>query len=28
VSGAAQIIGREIDPRAHAQLLDKLALGL
>ncbi len=28
VSGAAQIIGREIDPRAHAQLLDKLAVGL
>ena len=28
VSGAAQIIEREIDPRTHAQLLDKLALGL
>jgi F-type H+-transporting ATPase subunit b len=28
VSGAAQIIGREIDARAHAQLLDKLAVGL
>jgi F-type H+-transporting ATPase subunit b len=28
VSGAAQIIEREIDPRAHAQLLDKLAAGL
>jgi len=28
VSGAAQIIEREIDPRAHAQLLDKLAMGL
>lgn len=28
VSGAAQIIGREIDPRTHAQLLDKLAAGL
>jgi F-type H+-transporting ATPase subunit b len=28
VSGAAQIIGREIDPRTHAQLLDKLAVGL
>ena len=28
VSGAARIIEREIDPRTHAQLLDKLALGL
>ena len=28
VSGAAKIIEREIDPRAHAQLLDKLAAGL
>jgi F-type H+-transporting ATPase subunit b len=28
VSGAAQIIEREIDPRTHAQLLDKLAMGL
>jgi F-type H+-transporting ATPase subunit b len=28
VSGAAQIIEREIDPRTHAQLLDKLAVGL
>lgn len=28
VRGAAQIIGREIDPHAHAQLLDKLAVGL
>ena len=28
VSGAAQIIGRELDPRTHAQLLDKLAAGL
>ena len=28
VSGAAKILGREIDPRAHAQLLDKLAAGL
>ena len=28
VSGAAQIIEREIDPRTHAQLLDKLAAGL
>lgn len=28
VRGAAQIIEREIDPRTHAQLLDKLALGL
>lgn len=28
VSGAAKIIEREIDPRTHAQLLDKLALGL
>ena len=28
VSGARQIIEREIDPRTHAQLLDKLAMGL
>jgi F-type H+-transporting ATPase subunit b len=28
VSGAARILEREIDPRAHAQLLDKLAAGL
>lgn len=28
VSGAEKIIEREIDPRAHAQLLDKLAAGL
>jgi F-type H+-transporting ATPase subunit b len=28
VSGAEKIIEREIDPRAHAQLLDKLAMGL
>jgi F-type H+-transporting ATPase subunit b len=28
VRGAAQIIEREIDPRTHAQLLDKLAMGL
>ena len=28
VSGAAQIVQREIDPRTHAQLLDKLAAGL
>ncbi|HLQ13897.1 MAG TPA: F0F1 ATP synthase subunit B [Steroidobacteraceae bacterium] len=28
VSGAAKILEREIDPRAHAQLLDKLAAGL
>jgi F-type H+-transporting ATPase subunit b len=28
VSGAAKIIEREIDPRTHAQLLDKLAAGL
>ena len=28
VSGAKQIIEREIDPRTHAQLLDKLAMGL
>jgi F-type H+-transporting ATPase subunit b len=28
VSGAAQIIEREIDTRTHAQLLDKLAMGL
>ena len=28
VSGAARIIEREIDPRTHAQLLDKLAAGL
>jgi F-type H+-transporting ATPase subunit b len=28
VSGAAKILEREIDPRSHAQLLDKLAAGL
>lgn len=28
VSGAAKILEREIDPRAHAQLLDKLAAEL
>jgi F-type H+-transporting ATPase subunit b len=28
VSGAARILEREIDPRAHAQLLDKLGAGL
>ncbi len=28
VRGAARILEREIDPRAHAQLLDKLAAGL
>jgi len=28
VSGAEKILEREIDPRAHAQLLDKLAAGL
>ena len=28
VSGASQIVGREIDARTHAQLLDKLAAGL
>ena len=28
VSGAAKIVEREIDPRTHAQLLDKLAAGL
>ena len=28
ISGAEKIIEREIDPRAHAQLLDKLAVGL
>jgi F-type H+-transporting ATPase subunit b len=28
VRGAAQIIEREIDPRTHEQLLDKLAMGL
>ena len=28
VSGAEKIIGREIDPRTHAQLLDQLAAGL
>jgi F-type H+-transporting ATPase subunit b len=28
VSGAEKIIGREIDPRTHAQLLDKLAAGI
>ena len=28
VSGAQKIIEREIDPRTHAQLLDKLAAGL
>jgi F-type H+-transporting ATPase subunit b len=28
VSGAAKIIEREIDPRTHAALLDKLAAGL
>ena len=28
VSGAEKILEREIDPRVHAQLLDKLALGL
>jgi F-type H+-transporting ATPase subunit b len=28
VRGAAQIIEREIDPRTHAHLLDKLAMGL
>jgi len=28
VSGASQIIEREIDPKTHAQLLDKLAMGL
>ena len=28
VSGAAKILEREIDPRAHAQLLDKLAAAL
>jgi F-type H+-transporting ATPase subunit b len=28
VSGASQIIGREIDARTHAELLDKLAAGL
>lgn len=28
VSGAARILEREIDPRAHAQLLDKLAAAL
>jgi F-type H+-transporting ATPase subunit b len=28
VSGAARILEREIDPRTHAQLLDKLAAGL
>ena len=28
VRGASQIIEREIDPRTHAQLLDKLAMGL
>ena len=28
VSGAAKIIEREIDPRTHAQLLDKLAAGI
>jgi F-type H+-transporting ATPase subunit b len=26
VSGAAKLLGREIDPKAHADLLDKLAL--
>ena len=28
VSGAEKIIGREVDARTHAQLLDKLAAGL
>ena len=28
VSGAAKIIEREIDPRTHAALLDKLAAGI
>jgi F-type H+-transporting ATPase subunit b len=28
VSGAEKIIEREIDPRTHAQLLDKLAAGI
>jgi F-type H+-transporting ATPase subunit b len=28
VNGAARILEREIDPRTHAQLLDKLAAGL
>jgi F-type H+-transporting ATPase subunit b len=28
VRGASQIIEREIDPRTHAQLLDKLAAGI
>jgi len=28
VSGAAKILGREIDPATHTQLLDKLAAGM
>ena len=28
ISGAAKLVEREIDPRTHAQLLDKLAAGL
>jgi F-type H+-transporting ATPase subunit b len=28
VSGASQIVGREIDAKTHAELLDKLAAGL